>query len=356
MRDGAVKDGRSGAVVVVQRTSADLKLNPHLHGLFLDGVYTLGSDGSPSFRALPRLSTSEVADVLQVVRVRLLRHFVRHRVIEAGPEATLIEDQLAEREPALAQLACAAVSGLPPAGPELRRRPVQIPLRGRPGVVVSAPLSVAEMGFSLHAATLAGAEDTAAREALVKYILRPPIANERLRWGPDDLVRIELRKPFRDGTVAIDIDPLSLLIRLSTAVPPPRFHTLRYAGVLAAAATLRPLVVPPPRPAPAPEPGAAPSPDLLDQPPPTHRCRYRPYAELLKRSFAVDLICEHCGAPMKLLALVKDPSNIARYLRHLGEPTEPPPLAPARAPPFFKSRLLRRRPATQQPLFDHLEQ
>jgi hypothetical protein len=34
-----VAQGQSGAVVVVQRTSSDLKLNPHLHIIFLDGVY-----------------------------------------------------------------------------------------------------------------------------------------------------------------------------------------------------------------------------------------------------------------------------------------------------------------------------
>jgi hypothetical protein len=33
-------------------------------------------------------------------------------------------------------------------------------------------------------------------------------------------VRIELRRPFRDGTVAIDLDPLSLLCRLAASVPP----------------------------------------------------------------------------------------------------------------------------------------
>jgi len=29
---------QSGAVVAVQRASSDLKLNPHLHAVFLDGV------------------------------------------------------------------------------------------------------------------------------------------------------------------------------------------------------------------------------------------------------------------------------------------------------------------------------
>lgn len=46
----------------------------------------------------------------------------------------------------------------------------------------------------------AGAEDARGREALCKYILRPPISQERLHLLPDGLVRIELRKPYRDGT------------------------------------------------------------------------------------------------------------------------------------------------------------
>ena len=42
-------------------------------------------------------------------------------------------------------------------------------------------------------------------------------------------------------------------------------------------------------------------------------------------------------------ALVKDPDGtIRRLLRHLGEPTEPPAREPARGPPFWKSRVLRR--------------
>jgi len=60
-----------------------------------------------------------------------------------------------------------------------------------------------------------------------------------------ELVHIELKRPFGDGTVAIDLDPLSLLCRLAASVPPPRSHTVRYAGVLGAASKWRALVVPP---------------------------------------------------------------------------------------------------------------
>jgi hypothetical protein len=62
--------------------------------------------------------------------------------------------------------------------------------------------------------------------------------------GKDGLVRITLKRAFSDGTIAIDLDPLSLLSRLAAAVPYPRFHTVRYSGVLASASKLRPMIAP----------------------------------------------------------------------------------------------------------------
>jgi hypothetical protein len=76
---------------------------------------------------------------------------------------------------------------------------------------------------------------------------------------------------------------------------------------------------------------------------------------LLRRSFKIDVEhCEHCGGRMKLRALVVTAAGIRRYLRWLGEPTEPPVLAPARDPPFFLSRVIRRRlgEPVQAELFD----
>ena len=80
-----------------------------------------------------------------------------------------------------------------------RRAPV-IALRDESGLRIASALSVAEAGFSLHAATTASADDARAREALCKYVLRPPLAQERLRLLDDGLVRIELKRPFSDGT------------------------------------------------------------------------------------------------------------------------------------------------------------
>ena len=45
---------------------------------------------------------------------------------------------------------------------------------------------------------------------------------------------------------------------------------------------------------------------------------------------------------MKLLAVVKKPAGIARYLAAAGELTDVPRRAPGRGPPYWKSQVLRR--------------
>ena len=149
-------------------------------------------------------------------------------------------------------------------------------------------------------------------------------------------MRITLKKAYSDGTVAVEMDPLSLLCRLATSVPPPRFHTVRYSGVLAAASPWRPHIAPKP---PAEDPTAQTAePDRTGP-----AGGYRPWAELLARTFAVDVLsCPSCQGRMRLLALIKEPASIARTLAALGEATEVPRRSQGRGPPYWKSRILRR--------------
>lgn len=69
----------------------------------------------------------------------------------------------------------------------------------------------------------------------------------------------------------------------------------------------------------------------------THRraARYA-WALLLARIYQVfPLVCPLCGAEMRIIAFITDPVAVRAILAHLGEPTEPPRIAPARGPPLW---------------------
>jgi hypothetical protein len=136
------------------------------------------------------------------------------------------------------------------------------------------------------------------------------------------------------------MDSLSLLCRLATSVPPPRFHTVKDAGVLASASTWRARIAPPPT--------AAVEPDKApvdaDAPKRAGAGTYRPWAELLKRTFGVDVLqCPKCKGRMKLIAMLTEPKSVARYLAGIRELTDVPGRSPSRGPPYWKSVVLRRK-------------
>ena len=133
------------------------------------------------------------------------------------------------------------------------------------------------------------------------------------------------------------MDPLSLLCRLATSVPPPRFHTVKYAGVLAPASAWRKRIAPHPPPAQEADAGEA-------DPPKRSKGGYRPWAELLARTFGIDVLaCPRCKGRMKLLAILTEPKSVARYLGKIGEPTDVPGRSPSRGPPYWKSTVLRQK-------------
>lgn len=69
-RGRGISGGKSGAVTAVQRMSSDLRLSPHLHSLFLDGVFAEDECGELVFHPWPFLTNDDVGEVLQVARAR----------------------------------------------------------------------------------------------------------------------------------------------------------------------------------------------------------------------------------------------------------------------------------------------
>jgi hypothetical protein len=66
---------------------------------------------------------------------------------------------------------------------------------------------------------------------------------------------------------------------------------------------------------------------LSDAEPPTRRQERLPWAELLRRAYATEvLVCEEGGARRELTAFLTALDVIRRILEHLGLPTRPPPI------------------------------
>jgi len=54
-----------------------------------------------------------------------------------------------------------------------------------------------------------------------------------------------------------------------------------------------------------------------------------PRAILIARIYErFPLVCGHCGAEMRIVALITDTASVTRVLEHIGDPTKAPVLSP----------------------------
>src|SRR5450759_1266141 len=120
--------GESSAVTVIHRANSDLRLNPHLHVLFLDGLYSPDRDGKGQmFHPSPAPTQENVEQLVQRASKRILRFLQRRGVITlvtapGDDEVTVVGDEaMGEKDPLLARLLAAATTGAPPAGPATKR-------------------------------------------------------------------------------------------------------------------------------------------------------------------------------------------------------------------------------------------
>jgi hypothetical protein len=188
--------------------------------------------------------------------------------------------------------------------------------------VAKGKLCAQEHGFNLHGATRVAANDKQGRLTLCKYILRPPLANDRLKILDDENVRLEFKKAWSDGTTSVELEPLALIARLAALVPPPKRHLTRYFGVLSSLASSRSEVVPSP---------VEPTPSGQDKP--KNTSRYISWSELLRRTFGIEIVCQKCKAPLRLIALIKSEDIAKKILTAMHLPVDIPQLRPARPPP-----------------------
>jgi hypothetical protein len=272
-----------------------------------------------------------VARVLAGVRRRVGRLLGRRGLVP-GDEGAGPADRFAEASPLLAGLASASVRCRIALGP---RAGALVWRLGRPPEVRAAgsrgPRQAQLEGFDLHANVWVPARDRAGLERLCRYLLRPPLAQERRRQRTDGRVLLELRKAWRDGTSHLLFEPMEFLEKLAALTPRPGINLIVYHGVLAPHSRWRALVVAY-RGSGAGDlggaecSGAAPGKAAAGKP------RYWSWAALMRRAFDLDVLaCPRCGGRLRLLATVEEPGVVRKILAHLGlllSPDRPGPAPP----------------------------
>ena len=186
-------------------------------------------------------------------------------------------------------------------------------------------------GFDLHARTRIPRHKRGDLERLCGYILRPPVATERLRWVDEErtLVALDLKRDWSDGTSSLLFTPLELIEKLVPLIPLPMSNSVRYHGVFAPGSSWRSSVVAPLAGIPTDEHGEA-----LPEAEPCIRPRRLPWSRLLMRVLGVDVLtCQKCQGKRRIIAFIQDQATAREILEHLGLESTPPPIAPARGPP-----------------------
>jgi hypothetical protein len=343
----SVSSAHTGGVVAVQRTDSALRLNVHMHALVLDGVYV--HDGNDpraplEFLALPTPTHADISGVASRTAARVEKILrAQGRSLDPGLDDGA-PPGLCHDEPGLAACYAASAQGISVSGERSGKPPLRLivpldpPDPARPRAAGATDELIAEVrGVNIHAAQVVDGRDRRRVERICRYITRPPVAQERLDQRPDGKLELGFKKAWRDGTRALLFEPLDLIARLVAAVPPPRWHLLRYFGVLSSHSSRRPLVVPKP-PADAssskPPPARGDQLELLGESDDARVPRKR-WAWLLAHVFAADMDhCPRCSGPMRWAEVATSRAAITRLLAQHGLGPRAPPTAraPVRVP------------------------
>ena len=182
---------RSGSVTAIQRFGGSANLNVHFHALVFDGVYTRATPTArPRFHRLPPPTDADITALLTRVHRRVQRLLIRRGRWPADDAGS---DPFAAQEPLFAGVVAASLQGRVALGPragQLVRR-----LRSAAAATATGRRSARLEGFSLHADVAVPARRRDQLERLCRYLLRPPLAVERLTESTGGQLLYQFRGP-----------------------------------------------------------------------------------------------------------------------------------------------------------------
>jgi hypothetical protein len=279
---GAPRGARFGAVGFKHRAGAFINRNFHYHSLVTDGVFA-EVDGEMVFFEATGLTRDDVLALQRQVRRRVLRWFERQGL-----------------------LGCSDVEAM--LGWEH------------------------EGGFSLDASVRLEEWDRGGLERVARYCARPALSLERLGELDNGRLIYQTRRFTADGRNWIVFEPMQLLSAVAALIQPPRVRMHTYFGVLAPHSSMRKAVVE----------SAGPAGALMDRLADAKKRQglgpaspaSRMWAMLLSRIYEeLPLLCPRCGSAMRILSFITEREPITRILDHIGMPSSPPEITPARDPP-----------------------
>jgi hypothetical protein len=269
----------TGMVIAHQTFGDMLRWNPHFHAIVLEG----GFDDEGTFFYIPFSGLQSMVEVF------------RRRVIKLLVQRELLNDDFARNL-----------------------------------------LSWKHSGFSIDNSVRI--LDQSSQESLAEYIARPPISLGKIRYEPFKgrvLFHTTYSEYFKENLHMFDA--LDFLAQLTQHIPPKRLQLIRRYGLYASRTKGRWEEMPwvaerapegwkaaHQRDGVADDRGYEPLSDGDEEV--TVDPRKRAWARLLAKVYEVDpMVCPKCGRDMKVIAVIEDPDELRRILRHLVKMGRSPP-------------------------------
>jgi len=331
----SIGERATGGVTFIQRFNSALTLSPHLHVVFMDGVFAETAEGR-RFLGVQYFDSSSVILILNGIIKRLERLFRDWGYVtkDGEPAEPDLEGDVPlpfkPRAPKAYRKAGLAGTGRSPHPLYQNPDPDQMSVEGW--------CNVKFKWFSLHAGVAIKEGDRQGLLRLLRYTSRSSVSPSRLSYmdptTPEESdLELTLKRAWSDGTSALRFTQTAFTEQIASLIPDPWHNQTRYHGIFAPGHAWRARIVPGPQK----KTGCLDREHDMGPPKPTKPSSGRaaaeyviPWAELLRKSFGIDPELCVCGAKMRITESVTEADQIAETMVVMGLASTPPPLGRAR--------------------------